>query len=90
MIDETPAVALAVYAHPDDADVACGGTLARWAKAGSAVHLVVCTDGGKGTFDPTVKSKKLVATRAIELEESSALIGLSSVTNLGYPDGELR
>ena len=55
MIDETPAVVLAVYAHPDDADVACGGTLARWAKGGAAVHLIVCTDGGKGTFDPDVK-----------------------------------
>ena len=53
-MDETPGVVLAVYAHPDDADVGCGGTLARWAKAGSAVHLVVCTDGGKGTTDPDV------------------------------------
>ena len=51
-MEETPGVVLAVYAHPDDADVACGGTLARWAKAGSAVHLLVCTDGGKGTTDP--------------------------------------
>jgi len=88
-MDDTPRVALAVYAHPDDADVACGGTLARWAKAGTSVHLVVCTDGGKGTFDPKVQAKKLAAIRAAELEESSALIGLTSVTNLGYPDGEL-
>src|SRR5471030_3063564 len=88
-MDETPGVVLAVYAHPDDADVACGGTLARWAKAGAAVHLVVCTDGGKGTSDPTVKPKKLAAVRAAELEESAALIGLASVTNLGFPDGEL-
>ena len=28
-MDETPGVVLAVYAHPDDADVACGGTLAQ-------------------------------------------------------------
>jgi LmbE family N-acetylglucosaminyl deacetylase len=88
-MDETPGVVLAVYAHPDDADVACGGTLARWAKAGAAVHLVVCTDGGKGTFDPDVKPDQLAAVRAAELEESSALIGLAGVTNLGYPDGEL-
>ena len=88
-MDDTPGVALAVYAHPDDADVACGGPMARWAKAGTSVHLVVCTDGGKGTSDPTVKSVDLAAIRAAELEESSALIGLSSVTNLGYPDGEL-
>jgi LmbE family N-acetylglucosaminyl deacetylase len=88
-MDDVPEVVLAVYAHPDDADVACGGTLARWAKAGTSVHLVVCTDGGKGTSDPKTKSERLVAIRAAELEESSALIGLASVANLGYPDGEL-
>jgi LmbE family N-acetylglucosaminyl deacetylase len=89
MMDDIPEVVLAVYAHPDDADVACGGSLARWAKAGAAVHLVVCTDGGKGTFDPAVKPGELAAVRAAELEASSALIGLRGVANLGYPDGEL-
>jgi LmbE family N-acetylglucosaminyl deacetylase len=89
MMDDVPGVVLAVYAHPDDADVACGGSLARWAKAGAAVHLIVCTDGGKGTSDPDVKPADLAAIRAAELEGSSALIGLESVTNLGYPDGEL-
>jgi LmbE family N-acetylglucosaminyl deacetylase len=88
-MEDTPEVVLAVYAHPDDADVACGGSLARWAKAGTAVHLIVCTDGGKGTFDPAAKPKKLAALRATELEESSEVIGLSSVVNLGFPDGEL-
>jgi LmbE family N-acetylglucosaminyl deacetylase len=89
MIDETPAIVLAVYAHPDDADVGCGGTLARWAKDGSAVHLIVCTDGGKGTRDPAVRPAKLAAHRADELEESSGIIGLATVANLGFPDGEL-
>lgn len=89
MIDETPGVVLAVYAHPDDADVGCGGTLARWAKGGTVVHLIVCTDGGKGTSDPGVQPKKLAAERAAELEASSALIGLTSVDNLGFRDGEL-
>jgi LmbE family N-acetylglucosaminyl deacetylase len=88
-MEETPGIVLAVYAHPDDADVACGGTLARWAKAGSAVHLLVCTDGGKGTTDPTVEPDDLARARAGELESSSALIGLTSVENLGFPDGEL-
>jgi LmbE family N-acetylglucosaminyl deacetylase len=89
VIDEIPGVVLAIYAHPDDADVACGGTLARWSKAGSAVHLIVCTDGGKGTVNSAMKEKKVAAQRAGELEESSALVGLASVTNLGFPDGEL-
>ena len=89
MIDETPGIVLAVYAHPDDADVGCGGTLARWAKGGTVVHLIVCTDGGKGTTELRVQPKKLAAERASELEASSALIGLTSVDNLGFRDGEL-
>jgi LmbE family N-acetylglucosaminyl deacetylase len=89
VIEETPGVVLAVYAHPDDADVGCGGTLARWAKGGTAVHLIVCTDGGKGTTDPALEPKKLAAERAAELEASSGLIGLASTDNLGFPDGEL-
>jgi len=89
MIDETPGIVLAVYAHPDDADVGCGGTLARWAKGGTVVHRIVCTDGGKGTTELRVQPKKLAAERASELEASSALIGLTSVDNLGFRDGEL-
>jgi LmbE family N-acetylglucosaminyl deacetylase len=89
MMEETPGVVLAVYAHPDDADVACGGSLARWAKAGSAVHLVVCTDGGKGTTDPQVAPERLAAVRRDEVQAASEIVGLSSVLNLGYPDGEL-
>src|ERR1700722_2364069 len=88
-MEETPSVVLAVYAHPDDADVGCGGSLARWAKAGSAVHLVVCTDGGKGTSALSVVPAELAEERAGELEASSALIGLRSLENLGLPDGEL-
>ena len=88
-MDETPGIVLAVYAHPDDADVACGGTLARWARAGGAVHLLVCTDGGKGTTDATIDPARLAAQRAAELESSSALTGLATVDNLGFPDGEL-
>lgn len=89
MMEETPGVVLAVYAHPDDADVACGGSLARWAKAGGSVHLVVCTDGGKGTSDPTIVPGRLAAARLGEVRASSELTGLSSVVNLGFPDGEL-
>ena len=76
---------LAVYAHPDDADVACGGTLARWAKAGSTVHLVVCTDGGKGTTDPEVEAEEAGGRAAGELQASSALIGLASVGTSAFP-----
>lgn len=89
LVTDVPSVALAVYAHPDDADVACGGTLALWASRGSAVHLVVCTDGGRGTADPLVQPAELAAVRAAELAESAEAVGLASLRVLGASDGEL-
>jgi LmbE family N-acetylglucosaminyl deacetylase len=90
LLDATPKVVLAVYAHPDDADVACAGTLARWAKAGSEVHLVICTNGGKGTPDPDIEVTALAARRAGELAEAAGVVGIASHRGLGMTDGELE
>jgi LmbE family N-acetylglucosaminyl deacetylase len=80
---------VAIYAHPDDADLSCGGTLARWAADGVAVHLVVCTDGAKGTGDAAVEPETLAARRAVEMEEAARRLGITAQHHLGYPDGEL-
>jgi LmbE family N-acetylglucosaminyl deacetylase len=90
LLDELPDSALAVYAHPDDADVACGGTLARWAKGGCAVHLIVCTDGARGTTDPSVSMEELAVIRAEELAAASATVGMASTTILDGTDGDLH
>lgn len=90
LADGAPATALAVYAHPDDADVSCGGTLAAWCSAGSEVHLLVCTTGDKGSSDPVADPAELVARRAEEVDDAAAVLGLASVTRLGRPDGELE
>ena len=39
---------LGIYAHPDDADVDAGGTLARFVREGSRVVVAVITDGDAG------------------------------------------
>lgn len=89
LLRERPQVVLALYAHPDDADVACAGTLASWARAGSAVHLVVCTNGGRGTADPALGVAELVERRAQEAAAAAATVGLASHQNLGMGDGDL-
>ncbi|HEX3947574.1 MAG TPA: PIG-L deacetylase family protein [Acidimicrobiales bacterium] len=89
LVAEIPRIALAVYAHPDDADVGCGGTLARWSQEGCATHLLVCTDGGRGTADPEVDPTDLAKQRAVELAEAAEMIGLTSFEILGATDGEL-
>jgi LmbE family N-acetylglucosaminyl deacetylase len=86
----TPAVALAVGAHPDDVEFGCGGTLAKWADAGCIVHHLVCTDGSKGTWDPHADTAALVVTRQREQRAAAAALGATGqVVFLGWPDGEL-
>jgi LmbE family N-acetylglucosaminyl deacetylase len=88
--EEVPARALAVYAHPDDADVACAGTLARWADAGSEVHLVVCASGEKGAADRRLKPATIARRRAAEVDAAAAVIGIAEVHKLHHRDGEFE
>ena len=90
LVDEVPAVVLAIYAHPDDPEVAAGGTLARWAAAGSAVHICICADGDKGSLDPACDPAALVARRRDETAAAGRILGVAAHHWLGYPDGELE
>ena len=79
-----------MYAHPDDPDVAAGGTLARWAASGSDVHVCVCADGDKGSNDPAVQADELVAVRREEVTAAGELLGVKAHHWLGYRDGEIE
>ena len=86
-----PARALAVGAHPDDVEFGCGATLAKWAAAGCEIHHLVCTDGSKGSWDPSEDVARLVAVRQEEQRAASrALGGKGEVVFLGWRDGELE
>jgi LmbE family N-acetylglucosaminyl deacetylase len=89
VFDGVPARVLAVYAHPDDPDVSCGGTLARWARGGAEVHVLICTNGDKGTTDPDADPAALAVRRAAEAAEAAAVLGVAGQHFLGHPDGEL-
>jgi LmbE family N-acetylglucosaminyl deacetylase len=86
---ETPASALAVYAHPDDPEISAGGTLAAWAEAGADVSLLITTRGDKGTPDPGADRDELAALRIEETAKAAALLGFAGHFHLGYGDGEL-
>ncbi|MGD0320562.1 MAG: PIG-L deacetylase family protein [Acidimicrobiales bacterium] len=89
LVEGVPARVLAVYAHPDDPDVSCGGTLARWARGGAEVHVVICTNGDKGTSDPAADPIALARRRLAEAAKAADLLGVTGQQVLGYPDGEL-
>jgi LmbE family N-acetylglucosaminyl deacetylase len=87
----TPQRALAIAAHPDDVEFGCGATLAKWAADGCRIIHVICTDGSKGTWDPSADTDALVATRQDEQRAASvALGGTGEVVFVGRVDGELE
>ena len=87
----TPTSALAIVAHPDDAEFQCGATLAKWAAAGAVIHHLVCTDGSKGSWDPTEDVPTLVATRQVEQRAAARALGATGEqVFLGSVDGELE
>jgi LmbE family N-acetylglucosaminyl deacetylase len=81
---------LAVFAHPDDMEIAAGGTLAKWAAAGREVHLFVLTNGDRGSQDAAVDRAELARTRVRETEAAAEAMGLASARIGSIPDGELE
>jgi bacillithiol biosynthesis deacetylase BshB1 len=71
---------LAIAAHPDDAELGCGGTLAKHAAMGHKVGIIDLTRGELGTRGtPEIRAK--------EAENASRILGLAVRENLGLPDG---
>jgi LmbE family N-acetylglucosaminyl deacetylase len=83
-------VVLAVFAHPDDESLACGGTLAMLADAGARVVVMCASHGERGSNIGPVRNDALGLERAIEMRDAADALGISEVRLLSHPDGELR
>ncbi len=77
---------MAVGAHPDDLELLCGGTLARYADLGHKVVMVHLLNGDKGHYEMT--SDELARLREEEARAAGAVIG-AEVLSPAIPDGEL-
>lgn len=82
--------ALVLFAHPDDAEFMCGGTIAKWARGGCEVHYVVCTDGSAGSNEPGADRAEVAPIREREQRAAADVLGVKSVTFLGETDGLLE
>ncbi|MEI6221385.1 MAG: PIG-L deacetylase family protein [bacterium] len=92
--------ALAVNAHPDDAEFFAGGTIAQLTKAGVEVTALYLTSGDKGNYalvqDGLRKghgsqhtTKELVELRERDAKASNDCLGIKESIFLNMPDGGL-
>jgi LmbE family N-acetylglucosaminyl deacetylase len=82
------ATAVFFHAHPDDEAIATGGTMAKAAKDGHRVVLVVATKGEHGEVaeDFLAAGEQLWERRVRETDEAARVIGAHRVEFLGYVD----
>lgn len=79
---------LAIVSHPDDADIFCGGTIAKHADRGDDVAIVHMTRGEYGGLGDTDQSA-VAAKRTEEAKASGEVLGASSVEFLDFLDGRV-
>ncbi len=84
-----PRSCLILVAHPDDDCFGCSGTTVKWTAAGTTAHLVVATDGSKGSHDMSISADEVARRREREQYASAAVLGYREVHFLRNRDGEL-
>ncbi len=80
---------LAALAHPDDETFGCGGTLARYTRAGVPVTLACMTRGemGRNMGKPSFATRETLAVlRVAELTQACAELGIADLRLLGVWD----
>lgn len=79
-----------IMAHPDDAELSSGGSVAIWVSEGRVVHYVICTNGDKGSKDTNTSPFRLAEIREGEQRNAARVLGVDQVTFLRHGDGELE
>lgn len=70
-------------AHPDDAEISIGGSIAKFTSQGYKVGIVDLTLGEMGT-------RGTKETRKLEAEKASQILGIHYRNNLNIPDGGVK
>jgi bacillithiol biosynthesis deacetylase BshB1 len=70
-------------AHPDDAELSMGGTIARFTSSGIKTGIIDLTEAELST-------RGTIESRRMETENASAILNIDLRENLGFPDGELK
>lgn len=81
---------LAVFAHPDDESLCCGGTLARLASLGVRVVVLSASHGERGAQTGPARDDALGEIRAREVRAAAEALGIAGLIVGDHPDGDLQ
>ena len=79
---------LGVGCHPDDLEIACGGTLRKYVEQGAEVYMCHVANGDLGHV--VIEPEPLAALRTIEAENAGKVIGAKEVFNLNVHDMQVN
>lgn len=85
-----PESCLAIFAHPDDIEFGCAGTVARWTRAGCRAAYLLLTSGDVGIAQAGMTRERARAIREAEQSAAAQLAGVPQVIYLREPDGMLQ
>lgn len=88
--DEGFSSALVVVAHPDDVDFGSGGTIAYLTDHGVRVAYCLVTSGDAGGDDSTIPREERSALREAEQTAAAKVLGVTDLTFLHWPDGQVE
>lgn len=86
----TPSSVMAIFAHPDDIEFGCAGTIARWVAAGAEACYVLLTSGDVGIAKEGMTKARAAEIREAEQSAAAKHIGVQEVVYLREPDGLLE
>lgn len=83
---------LVVFAHPDDMEIFCGGTVARLVNDGKIVRTICMTSGNKGVRKQQFDPEEFKALRVASQRKAATELGIPAehVFNLEIGDGEVE
>jgi len=71
---------MAIFAHPDDAEMAAGGTIANFAAQNSVIKILTIAIGDKGKGEAELREQESL--------NAARILGAELYESLGYPDGD--
>jgi LmbE family N-acetylglucosaminyl deacetylase len=81
-----PKRAMTIFAHPDDTEFSCSGTVAKWGRGGCEITYVLCTSGNVGTHDAKYSLESIAALREQEQRNACAVLGVQRIEFLRHDD----